>query len=106
MAVRSRLVPALLVVLVLLPAAGARASGPVSERWVARYDGPGHAGDHGSAVVADAAGNIYVTGPSWGATGSREDMVTTTYASSGAERSRGCVFPFVLWGHDPLPELD
>src|SRR4029079_3210999 len=34
----------------------------IVERWVQRYDGPGHGSDSPAGVAVDAAGNVAVTG--------------------------------------------
>ncbi|TKJ41332.1 hypothetical protein CEE36_08430 [candidate division TA06 bacterium B3_TA06] len=51
-------------------------------QWVARYDGPASYGDDAKAIAIDAAGNVYVTGDSWG---SRTTYATVKYNSSGVE---------------------
>ena len=56
-----------------------------NERWVARYNGPGNAGDQASALAIDAAGDLYVTGGSIGE-GSGLDYATVKYDAEGNER--------------------
>jgi hypothetical protein len=46
--------------------------------WVARYNGPENGGDGAYAMVLDAAGNVYVTGGSYGGDNST-DSVTIKY---------------------------
>jgi hypothetical protein len=53
--------------------------------WVAQYDGPGNYMDVATAMVIDNAGNIYVTGKSWGS-GTRYDYATVKYDASGIEQ--------------------
>jgi len=52
--------------------------------WVARYNGTGNFADDASAVAVDGAGNVYVTGGSYG-NGTSLDYVTIKYDSSGAQ---------------------
>ena len=52
-----------------------------SEQWVPRYDGTGNGPDYANAIAVDNAGNVYVTGRSYGA--GTDDYVTLTYSSSG-----------------------
>jgi uncharacterized delta-60 repeat protein len=54
-----------------------------NEVWVARYDGPGHLLDHPSAMTIDDAGNVYVTGLSYGL-GTDVDYTTLKYATDGS----------------------
>jgi uncharacterized delta-60 repeat protein len=49
--------------------------------WVRRYDGPVKNADQAAALVLDPAGNLYVTGSSWG--GNSWDMATLKYDSNG-----------------------
>ena len=55
--------------------------------WVARYDGPPnniYNADEATAVAVDAAGNAYVTGPSFGGS-STFDYATVKYSPSGQQ---------------------
>ena len=45
--------------------------------WMARYNGPGYGADWAYAIVADSAGNVFVTGSSW--SNSSEDYATVKY---------------------------
>ncbi|WP_375433974.1 SBBP repeat-containing protein [uncultured Hymenobacter sp.] len=49
--------------------------------WEARYNGAGRSVDQASSLVLDAAGNVYVTGASYG----RSDYVTLKYSASGQQ---------------------
>jgi hypothetical protein len=51
--------------------------------WVQRYNGPEDNWDVGTELVLDAAGNVYVTGHSFGANGF--DYVTIKYSSAGTQ---------------------
>jgi len=53
-----------------------------SQQWVARYNGPGNGYDIGFVLAADAAGNVYVTGESYGV-GTDFDFATVKYDSDG-----------------------
>ncbi|MFH1717319.1 MAG: SBBP repeat-containing protein [Planctomycetota bacterium] len=76
-----RLTLLFLILFVCLSQAG-RLAAQVTEEWVLRYDGPGNAGDYARAMTVDDAGNVYVTGYSYG-TDSHYDYVTAKYDSSG-----------------------
>jgi Beta-propeller repeat len=53
------------------------------ELWVQRYNGPGDNWDAATELVLDAAGNIYVTGHSYGS--DDFDYVTIKYSPAGAQ---------------------
>ena len=57
---------------------------PVTQAWVARYNGPGNLDDGGHAIVGDSSGNVYVTGGSHGL-GTDLDYATIKYTSAGQE---------------------
>ncbi len=56
-----------------------------TEKWVARYSGPGNAGDYAFAMAKDNLDNIYITGESRGA-GTWDDYATVKYNSAGEEQ--------------------
>jgi hypothetical protein len=51
------------------------------QQWAARYDGTGN-DDYANYFAVDVAGNVYVTGLSWGGA-SKEDIVTIKYNFDG-----------------------
>jgi hypothetical protein len=51
--------------------------------WIATYAGPGNSVDFAWALALDAAGNVYVTGSSWG--DNRSDFGTIKYDPAGNE---------------------
>jgi len=60
-------------------------SAQVTEEWVARYDGPASSDDYAIAIAIDDAGNVYVTGWSYGS-GTNRDYATVRYNSAGTEQ--------------------
>ncbi len=62
-----------------------QAFGQVSEDWNARYNGPGNKADQARAMTIDAAGNIYVTGPSEAIKGN-VDFATVKYNPAGVQQ--------------------
>ena len=51
------------------------------EQWVARYNGPTNNYDMSKAIAIDSAGNVYVTGYSYGS-GTSRDYATIKYSQS------------------------
>jgi uncharacterized delta-60 repeat protein len=55
------------------------------QQWLARYNGPGNLFDFATALALDAAGNVYVTGGSWGS-GTFDDYATIKYDATGVQQ--------------------
>jgi hypothetical protein len=58
-----------------------------TEAWVQRYNGPANGSDYGKIMAADAGGNVYVAGASYGGDplygGSDTDWATIKYPNAG-----------------------
>ncbi|MCI0338083.1 MAG: SBBP repeat-containing protein [Acidobacteria bacterium] len=55
------------------------------EQWTARYGGATSLADEGWAIAVDDAGNVYVTGGSWG-TDTSLDYATVKYSADGSQQ--------------------
>ncbi len=69
-----------LLILVLLGLIGLAYAAQVDTAWTRRYDGPANSTEYPRAVAVDGAGNVYVTGSSWGI---NYDYATIKYNSAG-----------------------
>jgi uncharacterized delta-60 repeat protein len=59
-------------------------SGAGAPLWTNGYNGPDRTRlDHGTAVAVDSGGNVFVTGPSYEASGTSYDFATIKYSSAG-----------------------
>lgn len=58
----------------------------VTQEWVQRYNGPGDWNDWGYSLALDGAGNIYVTGYSWGGSNTFYDYATIKYNPAGQQQ--------------------
>lgn len=56
-----------------------------AQQWLVTYNGPGNAGEDAYSLVLDAAGNIYITGSSFGS-GTDYDYATVKYNQSGVQQ--------------------
>ncbi|MCI0450359.1 MAG: SBBP repeat-containing protein [Chlorobi bacterium] len=54
------------------------------QQWAARYNGPNNTSDDASSIVADAGGNVYVTGAS-NSGGTNLDYLTLKYDQTGTQ---------------------
>jgi uncharacterized delta-60 repeat protein len=51
------------------------------QQWVSRYNGPGNYGDYANGIAVDGAGNVYVTGASYGSLDISWDYATIKYGT-------------------------
>jgi hypothetical protein len=72
-------------VFLALFATAMRPPGPVTQAWVARYNGSANLADGGHAIAGDSSGNVYVTGGSNGL-GTDLDYATIHYDSAGQQQ--------------------
>ena len=74
----------LLVLLVVLFSSHNNFYSQVSQQWAARYNGSGNAGDYANDIIVDLAGNIIVTGTSFGS--NDLNYMTIKYNSAGVQQ--------------------
>ncbi len=70
------------------------------EQWAAWYNGPESLDDGAVSISSDNAGNVYITGYSWGS-GTRYDYATIKYNSLGEEQ---WISRYAGPGNDDLPD--
>ena len=53
------------------------------QQWASRYNGPGNSDDNATSIAMDGLGYVYVTGSSYGGSGTSLDYATIKYNSAG-----------------------
>ncbi len=57
-----------------------------AQQWASFYNGTGGGIDNSQAIITDGSGNVYVTGYSYGGSGTSYDFATIKYNSSGIQQ--------------------
>jgi uncharacterized delta-60 repeat protein len=57
-----------------------------AQQWIAQYNGPGNSLDDAHSITIDTAGNVYVTGWSYGGGTTGFDYATVKYNSAGVQQ--------------------
>jgi uncharacterized delta-60 repeat protein len=57
-----------------------------TQLWASRYNGTGNGDDSAEKIAIDQAGNVYVTGKSYGGAATGSDFVTVKYNTNGTQQ--------------------